>query len=137
MSLACHSRLFTRPSLSSSSTSVVVGFDVTSLSSWSQLSEHLQKYIESETRIWSKQLKQLQYDSKKIEHEEISHLKQLLKEFWEQPSSYTIPHLRNRKGWNIQDYITQIRTCVTQIQQQEARYNRTLKHKLTQSRQEY
>ena len=54
-------------------------------------------------------------------------LSQLLHSFVHEPAQRLIPHLRNRLGYNIHDYVQQIRTIATQIMQHQQRYDRQIK----------
>lgn len=53
-------------------------------------------------------------------------LSSLLDDLWNEPAQRCIPHLRNRLGYNIDDYTQQIRSLATQLQQQQQRYERKL-----------
>jgi len=56
-------------------------------------------------------------------------LSQLLHSLVREPAQQLIPHLRNRLGYNIDDYVQQIRNIATQIVQHQQRYDRLLKQR--------
>ena len=56
-------------------------------------------------------------------------LSQLLHSLVREPAQTLIPHLRNRLGYNIDDYVQQIRNIATQIVQHQQRYDRQLKQR--------
>lgn len=113
-------------------TVTVTGLDVLALTDWHRIRAMVREFVERQCGEWRTQLRSIQQSTDAIREVELPKLRHLLDIFWRQPAATTIPHLRNRLGFNIDDYMTHMKMIITQIQQQEARYNRALKHRLTQ-----
>lgn len=107
-------------------------FDVAALSEWTQLHHRVSDFHSRRDVEWTAILREVLQQAASTLDVSLPRLRDLLHTFWTQPAQACIPHLRNRLGYNIDDYTQQMRTLLTQVQQQEARYNRALKQKLGQ-----
>jgi hypothetical protein len=106
--------------------------DVTSPVAWTQLTSRIRAWKTKRAGDWTTALKVVLQRATETHSKSLPRVRTLLDSFWRQPASSTIPHLRNQKSYNVDDYTQEIRTLMTQIQQSEARYNRALKNKLSQ-----
>jgi hypothetical protein len=129
-----HSSLavFSSSSAAAAASTIVVGVDINSLADWSRLLGRMRESNARRRNETSTQLLTVQSEAHTCLTSALPRLATALNSYWTQPAQYCIPHLRNRLGFNIDDYAKMIRTILTASNVQEQRYIRHLKQKLTQ-----
>lgn len=106
--------------------------DLTSSTAWSHLLARVRSFDARLSGEWTTALRAVLHRATETRDQGLPRVSTLVESFWRQPAAATIGHLRNRLGYNVDDYVAQMRTLLAQVQQAEARYNRALKNKLEQ-----
>ena len=90
---------------------------------------HVTLFSLSRSLLCSSPQQSLSSDASSLLRVSLPRLSQLLHSLVREPAQTLIPHLRNRLGYNIDDYVQQIRNIATQIVEQQQRYDRLLKQR--------